>query len=215
MIGDSLRLHEEFLLLCRNDQGRIVGNAHHAYAIAAAILAELQLNHRIALEPVKRKTLVRVTDSRLLGDPLLDEALERMRMAKRAQAMSTWIGRIAGTRNLTQRVTERLWMSGLIRREQQPFLVLFTRTVYPIAHPAARKQRIERLRAVILSDDPVEARTAALLTCVYGNGVLAQVLERKQLKPRKKRIKAVIEAQPIARELAKALQASVQHYNEG
>jgi hypothetical protein len=43
MIGDSLRVHEEFLLLTRGEHGRIVGNAHHPYVAAAAILAELLL----------------------------------------------------------------------------------------------------------------------------------------------------------------------------
>ena len=128
MIGDSLRIHEEFMLLCRNEDGRIVGNAHHIYATAVGILAELLLHNRIALEPGRWKTTVRLTDSRLLGDPLIDESLERIRSAKRPAALTTWIGRIAGTRKLTPRVTERLYFSGLIRREERPFLVFFKRT---------------------------------------------------------------------------------------
>jgi hypothetical protein len=212
MIGDSLRVHEEFMLLSRGEQGRMVGSGQHANAAAAAALAELLLHNRIALDAQKRKTFVRVTDSRLLGDAVLDEALERMRTAKRPLQLSSWLVKIATTRKLTQRITERLWLSGLLRREERPFLLFFQRTHYPIAHPAARQNLIQRLRTVILSNDAVDQRTSALLTCTYGNGVLPQVLERKQLKPRKSRIKAVIDSHDITRELAKALQASTQHY---
>jgi hypothetical protein len=215
MIGDSLRIHEEFLLLCRNEDGKVIGNSHHSYATATAILAELLLHNRIVLEPGRWKTIVRVTDSRLIGDPLIDEALERIRMAKRPAALNTWIGRIAGTRKLIPRLTERLWLSGLIRREERPFLLWFRRTLFPAAHPAVRQRLNERLRVVIQGDAAVDPRTAVLLACTYGNGLLHHVLERSQLKPRKKRIKAVIEGQQITRELAKALQASVQHYSEG
>ena len=66
---------------------------------------------------------------------------------------------------------------------------------------------------MIRGETPVDPRTAALLTCAYGNGLLPQVLDRKQLKPRKERIKGVIEEKLITRELAKALQASVRHYH--
>jgi Golgi phosphoprotein 3 (GPP34) len=153
-----------------------------------------------------------MTDSRLIGDTVVDEALERIRMSKRPQGVSTWVGRIAGTRKLTLRITERLWLAGLIRREERPFLFFFKRTVYPQAHSAPRLRLIERLRGVILGNNPVDPRTAALLMCAHGNGVLPQVLERKQLKLHKRQIKAVIDGQPITRELAKALRASVQHY---
>ena len=213
MIGDSLRIHEEFMLLCRNEGGRVIGNAQHAYIIAAAVLAELVLHNRVELQPVKRKTLVRLKDSRLIGDPVIDEALERIRTSKRTRAVSTWIGKIAGIRKMTQRVTERLWLSGLIKREERPFLFFFNRTLYPIGHPATRKRLVETLRVVITTNGVVEPRTAALLLCTHGNGVLTQVMDRKQLKPYKKRIKAVIEDHLIARELSKGLQASVQHYS--
>ena len=213
MIGDSLRIHEEFMLLCRNEKGRVVGNAHHSYVIAGAILADLVLHNRITLEPEKRKTIVRLKDSRLVGDPLIDEALERIRTAKRPSVLTTWIGRIAGTRKMVPRITERLWLAGFIRREERPFLYLFTRVLYPTAHPALRQRLIDRLRAVMVANDAVDPRTAALLLCTHGSGILPQVMERKQLKPYKKRIKAVIENLPMTRELAKALQGSVQHYN--
>src|SRR5262245_439890 len=145
MIGDSLRLHEELLLLSRGEHGRIVGSNHHTNTVSAAILAELVLNNRIALDAVGRKTLVRMTDMRPIGEIFLDEASERIRVAKKPQQVSSWILKIAQTRKLIPRLTERLYLAGFLRREEQPFLLFFRRTVYPIGHAALRRRLVDRL----------------------------------------------------------------------
>jgi hypothetical protein len=212
MIGESLRLHEELMLLCRGEHGRIVGAGHHANWIAGAALVELILQRRVLLDPVKKKLFVRLIDSRLLGDAVLDEALEKIRTSKKPKVASSWIMTIALLPKLVHRITERLWLSGLLRREEKPFLFLFKRTLYPLAHPVPRQRIIDRLRAAIQGEGAVEPRTAVIVACAHGNQVLTQVLERAQLKLRKRRIKTIIESDSLAQALSQAVPASMPHH---
>ena len=208
MIGDSLRLHEELMLLSRNEAGRIVGNSHHTNAVSAGIMAELVLNNRIALDAVGKKTMVRLVDQRPIGEYFLDAASERIRTSKKPQQASTWILKIAGIPKLIPRLTERLYLAGFVRREEQPFLFVFKRTVFPIANAAVRKRLVDRLRDAVQGSGAVDQRTGILLTLAHGNGLLLQVFERSQLKPYKRKIKDLVEQQPLARALTQAVAAS-------
>src|SRR5688572_14938368 len=107
MIAD-LRLHEALLMLALRDQKGGFGHAPLLGAgLAGAILIELVLAGRIRIEQKKRSSVVRVIDERLTGEPVMDTWLSQMRSARKEAAVATWLGRIAGTRKLVDRIAER------------------------------------------------------------------------------------------------------------
>ncbi len=75
---DGLFLHEEIMLLAlRDDEGTIPIGSQHQFAIGGALIAELLLNNRVKIgEPAKKK-MIDLVDATPLGDPILDECLEK------------------------------------------------------------------------------------------------------------------------------------------
>ncbi len=67
-IQTNLFLHEELMLLAlRDEEGTIASGTMYKYAIGAAVLSELLLNKRIAVEESKKKKLVNLVSSQPFG----------------------------------------------------------------------------------------------------------------------------------------------------
>ena len=212
MIGDQLLLHEEITLLRIHEQkGALTYASQHSAALAAAILAELILQRRVGLEGTGRKTVIRPLDSRLLGDPLLDEALELIRSRPRALSATNWNQRLASRGKLVARANERLYLAGLVRKEERSLLIFFTRTVLLTTHSKSRQRIIEKLRSAAMTDDAVDERTAVLVALVRAADLLPHVLDRRERRARKKRLQAIVQSHATAAVLAGAVNASRAH----
>ena len=94
-----LFLYEEIMLLALRDEQGTIATGFPEQVIAGAILAELLLEGRIAVEDTRKK-LVNLQDSKPTGDPIIDECLEKMSTAKRRASLQTWVSRLASTKNL-------------------------------------------------------------------------------------------------------------------
>jgi len=210
MKTDGLAIHEEILLLAlRNDTGTVAGGATYAYAIGAAIVAELVLRGRVELDTSGRRPLAQVVDRAPLGEPLLDEALQRMADAKRRAALPTWVQRLGHLRRLKHRVAQGLVDRGILRADEVRVLGIFPRTVYPEVDPAPEREIVARLeRAVFIDGTEVAPRTVVLLSVANAAGLLRQVLDRKRLKTRKRRIEAVVNGEAMGRATREAIQAA-------
>ena len=76
------------------------------------VLSELILQQRIRLDQNRKKNpLVDVVDRASTGDEVIDEALGKIRSAKRRASLNTWIERIAGIKQLKHRTA-----SGFVRQ---------------------------------------------------------------------------------------------------
>lgn len=105
---DRLPLHEEVLLLAmRDEEGTIAAGTMYQYAIAGAVLSELVLQGRVAVDDSGRKKLAKVIDPRPTGAPLLDECLDKIAAGK-PKPLDHWVGRFANIKNLKHRVAARL-----------------------------------------------------------------------------------------------------------
>lgn len=211
MHGDAreLPLHEEVLLLAlRDEEGTTAAGSMYAYALGGAILAELLLRDRVGLEQVKKSTLVVVKTGTQTGDRVLDEALEKIRAAKRRAAAKTWVFRFGQTRGLKVRIAERLRQKGILKVAEDRVLWVFTRRVYPALDPAPERRIVERLRAAILSDDPPpDARTALLASLAAAASLLDGVLEKEERKARKARIRLLARGQVAGEATTAAIEA--------
>lgn len=209
MMKGSLFLYEQILLLAlRDEEGTIVSGTMYQYAIGAAILAELLLSKRIEVEQSGKKRLVNLISSTPLGEPLLDECLEKIIHAKRRAVLQTWVSRFAGIKDLKHRAAQQLCRRGILRADEDKVLLIFTRKIYPQVNPEPERELIERLRYAILSEvDDIDPRTVVLLSLANSTGLLKMAFNKKELKDRKVRIKQIVNGEITGKAAIEAIQA--------
>ncbi len=213
-IQTNLFFHEEIMLLALHDEeGTIASGTMYQYAIGAAVLSELLLNKRIAVGESRRKKLVNLISSQPLGEPLIDQCLEKISNAKRRASLQTWVSRFASVKNLKHRVALQLCQRGILRASEDKILLLFTRKIYPEVNPEPERKLIERLRQAIFTDSrDIDPRTVVLVSLANSTGLLKVVFDKKKLKGRKARIKEIIDGEitgKAAKEAIQAMQAAV------
>ncbi len=213
-IQTNLFLHEEIMLLAlRDEEGTIASGTMYQYAIGAAVLSELLLNKRIVVEESKKKKLVNLISSQPLGEPLIDQCLEKISNAKRRASLQTWVSRFAGVKNLKHRVAKQLCERGILRTSEDKILLLFTRKIYPEVNPEPERKLIERLRQAIFTDSrDIDPRTVVLVSLANSTGLLKIVFDKKKLKGRKARIEEIINGEitgKAAKEAIQAMQAAI------
>ena len=136
MNTNSLYLFEDIMLLSLQDKEGTVGfGLNYHFALGGAILAELLLKKRIGVEESKKKKFVRLNDSTPIGDPLLDECLEKIRLVKKRATYQTWVSKFANMKDLKHRVANQLCMRGILKADEEKVLLLFTRRIYPEINP--------------------------------------------------------------------------------
>ncbi|MFH1942080.1 MAG: GPP34 family phosphoprotein [bacterium] len=206
---NTLFLHEEILLLAlRDEEGTVASGTMYQYAIGGAVLAELLLQKRIGIEELRKKKLVNVLSSTPVGDPLMDECLEKVSRAKRRASLQTWVSRFAGMKKLKHRVAEQLCRRGILRVEEGKVLLIFSRKVYPEIDPEPEKKLIERLRQAIFTDaKDVDPRTVVLLSLAKSADLLKVTFDKKMLKDRKERIEQIINGEMTGKATKDAIDA--------
>ncbi len=214
MRSRRLFLHEEIMLLAlRDEQGTVVGGTHYSFALGGAILAELLLQERVKVDDSRRKKLLTVKSAKPIGEPLLDECLEKVRSAKRRASLQTWVGRFAGIKQLRHRVALALCERGILRADEDTVLLIFKRKVYPELDPKPERELIERLRqAVFTYTNELDPHTVVLAALAHGSGILKVVFDKKKLKARKKRLEQLTKgnvAGKATKEAIEAMQAAV------
>ena len=206
---NTLFLHEEILLLAlRDEEGTIASGTMYQYAIGAALLAELLLSKRIEVEQSGKRKLVNLISPSPLGEPLIDECLEKVISAKRRAVLQTWVSRFAGIKNLKHRVARQLCRRGILRADEDKVLLIFTRKIYPEVNPGPERELIERLRHAIFTDaGDVDPRTVVLLSLANSTSLLKVVFDKKNLKGRKARIKQIVNGEITGKAATEAIQA--------
>ena len=212
---NTLFLHEEILLLALRDKEGTIASAGtmYQYAIGAALLAELLLSKRIEVEQSGKRKLVNLVSPTPLGEPLIDQCLEKLSSAKRRAVLQTWVSRFAGVKSLKHRVAQELCRRGILRADEDKVLLIFTRRIYPEVNPKPERKLIERLRRAIFTDTAeLEPRTVVLVSLAKSAGLLKMVFDKKKLKSRKARIEQIVNGEitgKAAQEAIQAMQAAV------
>ncbi|MHC4230496.1 MAG: GOLPH3/VPS74 family protein [Planctomycetota bacterium] len=211
---NTLFLHEEILLLAlRDEEGTITSGTMYQYAIGAALLAELLLSKRIEVEQSGKRKLVNLVSSIPLGNPLIDQCLEKLSSAKRRAVLQTWVSRFAGVKSLKHRVARELCRRGILRADEDKILLIFTRKIYPEVNPEPERKLIERIRRAIFTDTAeLDPRTVVLVSLAKSASLLKIVFDKKKLKGRKARIEQIVNGEitgKAAQEAIQAMQAAV------
>lgn len=205
----DLFFHEAILLLAlRDDKGTIASGTMYQYAIGGAIVAELLINGRISVDDSKKK-MVDVVSSTSVGDPVIDDCLERMRTSKRRAPVKMWVSRFARMNNLKNRIAEQLCRRGILRADEEKVLLIFSRRIYPEVDPMPERALIERLRQAIFTDShEVDPRTVVLVSLANAANLLKVVFDKKELKGRKERIKQIMSGDVTGKATKEAIEAA-------
>jgi golgi phosphoprotein 3 len=208
-----LWLHEEILLLELDDQkGTARAGSSYAQAMGGAALAELLLAGRIRLSEDKHRR-AEVVDRRPLGEPLLDDLLAGIVVARKAKAGHEWVAKVAGRGKLKDEVAGRLVAKGILREEEGRVLGVFPTRHYPEGDPLPERAVRQRLHDAIFSDTaPIDARTLVLVALADAAQLLPRVFDGAQLRPRRQRIADLVAGnavRAVTKEAIAAVEAAI------
>ena len=191
----ELHLHEQLMLLAlRDEKGTLESKATmYAYALGGAMLAELSLESRIRISDDK-KAFVDLVDRSPLGEPVLDECLDKLANAKRRARATTWVQRFAQVKRLRHRVAQGLCRRGILRDDEDKVLLFFTRKLYPTIDPVPERRLVERLRKAVFNDSgSLDPETVTVVALANATGLLPIHFDRRDLKRRKRHLKRITE----------------------
>ncbi len=208
----ELHLHEQLMLLAlRDEKGTLESRASmYSYALGGAMLAELSLRGKIRIGDDK-KAFVDVVDRSPLGEPVLDECLDKVATAKRRARATTWVQRFAQVKRLRHRVAEGLCRRGILRDDEDKILLFFTRKLYPTIDPVPERRLVDRLRAVVFSDSTsADADTVIVVALANATGLLPIHFDKKNLRRRKQHLKRITEGTMAGAAAQQAVHAAQQ-----
>jgi hypothetical protein len=176
-------IFEDFFMLCiHEDKGTVVKSAEGAlrYGLAGAILSELALQNRLRVDAKHR---LEVTDTTPIGDPVLDEALQKIQQASEAQKVGAWVKSLSkGSGDLREALTARLVQAGIVTEEETRLLWV---TPYPAGQEGAASARYwlkNDLRATALACVETDVRRLALLVLVQSCDLLSLAFTKDERK---------------------------------
>ncbi|MEZ5195712.1 MAG: GPP34 family phosphoprotein [Bacteroidales bacterium] len=209
-----LYTYENILLLAlRDKEGTLFFDVHFPQALAGAILADLRLKNKIAIEYSGKKKFVKLIEHKSTGDQLLDECIEKIAASKRRARVENWVQRFANISKLKHKAARGLCHKGVLKMEESKILLLFTRKVYPEIDPRPEERLLERLKKAIFSaQKEVDPETVILIAISQSTGILRHVIEKDKLRENKKRIKEIISGNLIGKatkDAVEAMQAAV------
>lgn len=209
-----LTLPESLLLLALDDEsGSVDWHARGGppYALAGAVLTELAVRERIAIDGKK----VQVVDASPLGDEALDLALFRIAASKKPHDAKHWAGDLArgrGDRSIRDALTRSLVERGIVREEERRILRIFRLKRYPAEDVRDERADAESVRRFALAsphaDDGVDPRTAALAAFVQVAGLGARLFAKNERRQAKARLKDVLKENQYGQAANAALQAA-------
>lgn len=209
MKENNLQLHEEVLLLALKDKKGIIHTGlNYQFILAGAMLAELFIQGRIEIEKAGKKNFIRLVNSKLTSDTVINDCIAKLKKAKKRQQAPAWISRFSGVKDLKNRVAKQLCRKGILKLEEDKVLLIFNRKLYPEINHKPEKELIDRLSKAIFTDtNELDTRTVLLVAIGSKSNLLKTVFDNKELKQRKKRIEQICNGDVIGKATGDAIQA--------
>jgi golgi phosphoprotein 3 len=209
MKPDDLTLHEAALLLALRDrEGTIAAGTPYHYALGGALVAELLLRERVAVDTEGRRDYLRAVRTVRIGEPVLDDCLAMVSDAARRKTVQAWVVKFAGMPKLKHRVAEGLVRAGVLRADEDRVLGIFSRKIYPEADPEPERRLIARIRDAVLSDSAkLDPKLVVLVSLARHAGLLRAALTRKEMKERKARLAQIENGEVVAKAVKGAVEA--------
>lgn len=199
-----LRFSEEVMLLLLNDKGGTFADVPAASldcALGGAILMDLAMENRIDTDPER----LFVVDSTPIGDALLDPMLARIVESKETHDTVHWIKAATEQANeIRDRSLDRLVERGVLRRQDDRFMWVFTARRYPVIDNTAIRDVKLRLMGVLFSDEIPDSRDILLIALADVCGIFRSLLSGSELDAAAARIAQVRTLDLMGREVTAA-----------
>jgi hypothetical protein len=206
MQTQTLTLAEELLLLALDDaKGTIAMSTSQAlgYGLAGATLMDLTLMGRLTSD----KNLV-VVDATPTGDALLDQALATIAAAKRARDSKHWVRALGtGIKRHREQLEERLVQRGILHHEEHRILGVIPSPRYPTDDPQPETNSRARIRAAVLGDAPLDARTVTLISIAKACNLLDGLFSREERNATKGRVAEIIRGEALGNAVKETMDA--------
>jgi hypothetical protein len=204
-----LHLYEEILLLALHDEkGTVHFGASFDQAAGGAILAELLLSGRIAVEGKKSKAKILLKDRSGTGEQLLDECLAQIADRKKPMKPAECVMKFATVKRLRHRIADRMVEMGILGQEQDKVLLLFNRTIYPEVDGSPEREITNRIhQAIVGSTMDISARTVVLIALAKHTGLLQHAVEKRKLKENKRQVEKIIAGEVAGVATGEAMEA--------
>lgn len=193
-------LLEEVVLLCIDDASGAVRPAPRSVldlVTAGAALMELALLGRVDSDLDGAV----VVNRKPIGEPLLDDALNRLAQAGRG-SLTDWAHTAAKDGPaLREQALARLVERGVLRTEEGRFLWLFKERRYPAADGKEHREVRARLRDLALGEDIPDPRDAMLIGLLLACGLMDTVLTGPELRAAKPRLEQLRKLDLIGQEI--------------
>ena len=197
-----LTLVEEIVLLSPNDET----GAHLplppsalGYGLAGAILSDLIMAERIAVD----EGSVKILNSQTTNNPLLDPWLQRIVDEPYVHSIHYWISAIADEkRDIESSVLDHLIERGILIRKDKKILWVVGLRRYPTIHNEERIEVRTRLQRLIFSNEKPDHFDSTLISLLDGCYLLPSVFPESELLDRADRIDEIAKSDPVGREVA-------------
>lgn len=184
----SLSIPEELLLLSMDDeQGRLVSSDSIIlrFVLAGAILDELVLRKLVEIQDGK----VVAWTGELIGDPILDPAIERLARKNKIKKLSYWIQQLAKDyRNVRTILLEKMVALGALREESHYFLWVFPYDRYPTNDIRIEAQIRNRIYNSLFGGDRISSRDAVILSLISASRLEVDVFGPEYAQEARERI---------------------------
>jgi golgi phosphoprotein 3 len=177
-----LTIFEElFLLALDEESGRSLPFTKKTLAqgLAGGILAELAFLGKIYINDKHRLEMMNTS---LIGDEILDEALNEIQSSEKMRRTSYWVSQLSSRpKKLRERIGDRLAAKELLSKDDRRYYWSMPINE-DIAHTVRTKYEMKNhLRAVILSNAVSEPHDLALLNVASATGLLNLIFTQDEL----------------------------------
>lgn len=187
----TLNLAEDIVLLLLDDETGKMEDIHAnvmEMLMAGAVLMDLGLKAKIDWDLEQ----VFAIDETPVGDPTLDETLERICAEPKPLSPKVWIQRIAERgMDIRTAAIDSLVQRRIIKVENTKFLWVFGTRRYPVIDNREEREVKLRLMDVLLSDSIPDPHDVALICLADAASVFEIILSERELRQAGERIEQV------------------------
>lgn len=201
-----LNLHESTLLLGLDDEnGKFTAEStYHSYGLAAAVITDLILAERIAIEDDR----IVIRTNALTDDKLLNDVLRRLQEQKKPPKVTNWIHHLVMRMGkLRPLAIEQLIRRGILERKEEKILWVFNVDRYPSRDVTPENRLRTRLHRILFEAAEPDTRERLLLGIILASHLLPELAPTKAMR---KEAKARIEALTADEEMNRLLGRSIQ-----
>ena len=198
----TVNLPESLLLLAIDDDtGEISSQMRSAdFGTAGAVLLELFIAGKLQIVDGH----VRIIDSTMTGDPLLDDAVALIRASDKPRDAKHWVKKLADAKIMNQ-VLDQLIARDIVRSEEHRLLWIIPVNRFPAENREPEDDLRAKLRSIVIDNQPPDVHSAALIGLLKATDLTGAVFSKSERKDYRERIDGIANGDLLSGAVAKLI----------